>query len=317
MSHFYNDCLELNMKSIFRLIIIVLLFGCNNQSETEIITPTELEFDGVISFDGVDRTYFVHLPENYTTSEKYPLVFAMHGGGMLGYEGVEAQSELSILSDLENFIVVYPEGINTFGFRTWNAGDCCPSATLLDTNDVGFINALLEKLLLQLSVNPKRVYAAGFSNGGQLAYKLANTYPDKFAAVASVAGVLQDFPYNPSRNVPVIHFHSYLDETAPYNGGLSNAPNINNDFPSVEETLCIIANQYNCNTIKETIFSNPDTYDYFRYSDCASAALIELYVSRDGGHSWPGGQSLPNVPMTNHFNASALMLQFFNNYQLD
>jgi polyhydroxybutyrate depolymerase len=305
------------MKNALSLLVIFWLLACNNTDESIPNGPTvDLEYYDAMLFDGLERTFFVHLPENYNTAMTYPIVFAMHGGGRLGYEGIEGQSQLSDLSDSENFIVVYPEGIKTLGFRTWNAGDCCPSATLLNTNDVGFIAALLDKLKLELSINSKKVYATGFSNGGQLAYKLANTYPNKFAAVSAVAGVLQDFPFNPSRKVPIIHFHSYLDTTAPYNGGFSDAPNINFEFPSVESTMDLIAANYNCDIIKQTIFSNLNTYDFFRYSDCDNAAQIELYVSRDGGHTWPGGQAFQTMPITNHFNASSLMWAFFNNYEL-
>ena len=240
----------------------------------------------------------------------------MHGGGALRYRGIERQSELSELSDSENFIVVYPEGLEQIGFRTWNAGGCCPSASTLGTDNVGFINDLLEKLKLELSVNSKKVYATGFSNGGQLAYKLANRFPNKFAAVSAVAGVLQDFPFNPERKVPIIHFHSYQDSTAPYNGGFSDVAFINFEFPSVDSTLLLIANSYNCSLVKQTIFSDLDTYDFFRYSDCNSNVQIELYVSQNGGHTWPGGQAFLNMEVTNHFNASSLMVEFFQNYKL-
>lgn len=292
------------------------LLSCNKQDDNQNNQTIELEYYDSIISDGLERTYFVHLPASYNPSNSYPLIFAMHGGGLLGYEGIEGQSQLSELSDSENFIVVYPEGLKTLGFRTWNAGDCCPSATILETDDVGFINALLDKLNLELSINIKKVYATGFSNGGQLAYKLANRYPNKFAAVSSVAGVLQDFPFNPARKVPIIHFHSYLDSTAPYNGGFSDAPNIDLEFPSVDSTLLLIANNYNCGVIKQTLFSDPNTYDFFNYSDCDSGVEIELYVSQDGGHSWPGGQAFPNTPISNHFSASALMWEFFKNYEL-
>lgn len=305
------------MNKIIYLLTICMLAACTKNDDVTNSNPNiELAYYDSMVFDGVERTYFVHLPQNYNASVSYPLIFAMHGGGSLGYQGVEAQSKLSDLSDAENFIVVYPEGLEQLGFRTWNAGDCCPSASLLGTNDVGFINALLEKLKLELSVNQKKVYATGFSNGGQLAYKLANRYPNKFAAVSAVAGVLQDFPFNPVRKVPLIHFHSYQDSTAPYFGGFSDAPLITFEFPSVESTLSLVANNYNCNVIKETIFSDSNTYDFFRYSDCDNNVQIQLYVSQDGGHTWPGGQAFANMPITNYFNASSLMWGFFQNYEL-
>ena len=305
------------MKKLFFLLAIITLIACNKKNENAIDNQNiELEYYDSMVFDGLERTYFVHLPQNYNDAITYPLIFAIHGGGTLGYQGIEGQSQLSELSDLENFIVVYPEGLEQLGFRTWNAGDCCPSASTLGTNDIGFIVALLDKLKLELSINDRKVYATGFSNGGQLAYKLANRYPDKFAAISAVAGVLQDFPFDPARKVPIIHFHSYQDSTAPYSGGFSDAQFINLEFPSVDSTLLLIANNYNCGLIKQTIFSNPNTYDFFRYSDCNNNVQIELYVSQDGGHTWPGGQAFANRPITNHFNASNLMWEFFQNYEL-
>jgi polyhydroxybutyrate depolymerase len=306
-----------NMKKSFYLLLIIFFIACNKEDENPTNDPViELEYSDSMISDGEERTYYVHLPKSYEACNSYPLVFAMHGGGIFGYEGIEGQSELSELSDTENFIVVYPEGIRKLGFRTWNAGDCCPSATTDNRDDIGFISELLEKLKSELSIDSKRVYAAGFSNGGQLAYKLANRFPNKFAAVSAVAGVLQDFPFDPSRKVPIIHFHSYPDSTAPFYGGFSDAPFIDFEFPSVDSTLLLIANNYNCGLIKDTVFSDPSTYDYFQYSDCDNNVQIELYVSHDGGHTWPGGQAFENTEITNHFNASSLMWDFFKNYEL-
>jgi polyhydroxybutyrate depolymerase len=305
------------MNKVLGIVLVFILLACNKEDESTIDNQNiELEYYDSMIFDGAERTFFVHLPQGYNNAIPYPLVIAMHGGGALGYEGVEGQSQLSELSDLENFIVVYPEGLKYLGFRTWNAGDCCPSASLLETNDVGFIISLLEKLKLELSINDRKVYATGFSNGGQLAYKLANRYPNKFAAVSAVAGVLQDFPFNPARKVPIIHFHSYQDSTAPYNGGFSDAPFINFEFPSVDSTLLLIANNYSCGLIKQTVFSDPFSYDFYRYSDCDDNVQIELYVSQDGGHSWPGGQAFANMQVSDHFDASSLMWEFFENYEL-
>ncbi|MHA7128140.1 CE1 family esterase [Algoriphagus namhaensis] len=307
----------MNTKRTSFLLLFVLSAACSNGDSPSPLPPTlEEAFYASMEFGGAERTYFVDLPADYSPAEAYPVIFLMHGGGRLGYEGVREQSQLAELGDREGFIIVYPEGIRTFGFRTFNAGNCCPSATTLGTDDVGFVKALLAKLQNELSIDSRRVYAAGFSNGGQLAYRLAHDASETFAAVAAVAGVLQQFPFEPSRSVPIIHFHSYLDTTAPYVGGFSDAPNIDLEFPSVDETLELIARRYGCASQKEVVFSDPDRYDHFRYSACEENAQIELYVSRDGGHSWPGGQAFAGVPKSDQFDASALMWQFFQKYRL-
>jgi polyhydroxybutyrate depolymerase len=314
------------MNRIASIFFVFFFLSCNDSNDTpteqkedsgpRYEMPESLEYYDSMDHDGNLRTFYVHLPEGYEPNQAYPMILAMHGGGRLGYEGIEGQSGLSDLSNEKDFIVVYPEGIKTLGFRTWNAGDCCPSATLLQTDDVGFILALVEELKSDLHINTKRIYAAGFSNGAQLAYKLANQHPNSFAAISAVAGVLQDFPFKPERKVPIIHFHSYQDSTAPYFGGLSDAPNIRNIFPSVDSTLSHIASNYSCQNIKEIIFSDSSTHDFFRYSDCLGDALIEQYVTWDGGHTWPGGQAFPGMPISKHINASRLMWDFFERYEI-
>lgn len=114
------------MINIRYILAFITLVACNKQDDNPINTKIDLEYYDSIDHEGLERTYFVHLPASYNTSISYPLIFAMHGGGLLGYKGIEGQSQLSQLSDSENFIVVYPEGLKTLGFRTWNAGDCCP-----------------------------------------------------------------------------------------------------------------------------------------------------------------------------------------------
>lgn len=104
------------MKNLYLLLVLFCCLNCDN-SDNKNEPRIDLEFYDSLIFDGAERTYFVHLPVNYNDTKKYPLIFAMHGGGVLGYEGVMGQSELSELSDDENFIVVYPEGIRTLGLE--------------------------------------------------------------------------------------------------------------------------------------------------------------------------------------------------------
>ena len=47
---------------------------------------------------------------------------------------------------------------------------------------------ILVTLKSELAVNDSRVYAAGVSNGGMLAYRLACEDSEDFAAIASLAG---------------------------------------------------------------------------------------------------------------------------------
>lgn len=262
---------------------------------------------------GYWRTFLTHLPTGYGASNQVPLVLAFHGGGPIGYQSIQYQSRLTAKSDSVGFILVYPEGVKIAGNRTWNAGDCCAPSTTLNVDDVAFTNALLDHLIAIYAVDTTRVYATGFSNGALLCYRLANQLTNRFAAIAPVAGNLMYYPWNPSRAIPIISFHSYQDQNVKYFGGVT-VGSTGTYFPPQDSVLQLIGANYTCSVLKDTLYQNTSQYDHFKYSNCACNAIIEQYVSYDGEHSWPGGLASPGVMVSNQFSATFLMWEFFQNY---
>lgn len=254
-----------------------------------------------------------HLPTGYNTSVKYPLVLAFHGGSPLGYQSIQYQSRLTPKADSAGFIVVYPEGVKALGNRTWNAGGCCAPSTTLNIDDVGFVNNLLNSLFASKSIDTMRVYATGFSNGALLCYRLANQLTYRFAAIAPVAGDLMYYPWNPSRSIPIISFHSYKDQNVKYYGGITIGAT-GTYFPPQDSIFTLINANYSCGIVKDTLFHDVNKYDYFKYSKCKCDAEIERYVSYDGEHSWPGGLSTGGVSVSNQFSSTYLMWEFFKKY---
>jgi polyhydroxybutyrate depolymerase len=59
-------------------------------------------------------------------------------------------------------------------------------------DDLGFLKALVARLVRDWNADPGRVYAAGWSNGGSMVHRLAAEAPDVFAAVTSVSGPLRN-----------------------------------------------------------------------------------------------------------------------------
>ena len=266
-----------------------------------------------IPFGGRWRTFMTHLPQGYSNQKKYPLVLAFHGGSPLGYQSIQYQSRLSDKADSSGFIVVYPEGVKIAGNRTWNAGGCCAPATTLNIDDVGFVSSLLNNLFRTRSIDTTKVYATGFSNGALLSYKLANQLTKRFAAIAIVEGDFVSYPWQPSRAIPIISFHSYLDQNVKYYGGVTIG-NTGTYFPPQDSMFNIISSNYECSVRKQTLFHDSNKYDHFKYSSCACSAVIEQFVSYDGEHSWPGGLSLSGVAVSNQFSATYLMWEFFKQY---
>lgn len=277
--------------------------------------PLTAQYDSIF-VDGMYRTYQLHLPTDYDGSTELPLVVAMHGGFGSGPQ-LETQSQLSVKADESDFIVVYPEGVpSPLNIRTWNAGGCCGYSMNNDIDDVGFISDLIDSLTNELAIDTDRIYATGMSNGAFMSYRLACEIPERIAAIAPVAGTMNVDQCEPSRAVPIIHFHSFQDSNVPYLGGIGDgvSSHYNPPIDSVQNAWAI---KNNCNIINDTLYSGSD-YTHIRWSDCACLYEQQFYITTDGGHSWPGGMQSPiGDPPSAFINADDLMWDFFQQFSLE
>jgi polyhydroxybutyrate depolymerase len=87
-----------------------------------------------IDVDGVKRTYKLAVPDLYTGSDSVPMVIGLHYLGSNGSQ-FESSTDFSVLGARENFISVYPNGLN----GAWNGGGCCNPAVEDNVDDVGFV----------------------------------------------------------------------------------------------------------------------------------------------------------------------------------
>ncbi|WP_238846446.1 alpha/beta hydrolase family esterase [Nocardia terpenica] len=119
-------------------------------------------------------------------------------------------------------VVVYPDGVD----REWNSARRAVmfSRRVKSVDDVGFLRALSERLVAEWALDPRRVFAVGFSLGGQMAIRMVCDAPDVFAGVALISATLPA-PGNrvcsdrPPIPVPVLAFHGTADSLAPWAGG--------------------------------------------------------------------------------------------------
>ncbi len=175
---------------------------------------------------GTQRRYLLHVPPSYVPGSPAPLIIAMHGGGGNAENAVETFN-LNPVADQHGFLVAYPEGTGSMVVYgkvsgSWNAGGCCGEAALRRTDDVGFIGSMLDHIESNFSINPKRVFATGFSNGSMMSYRLAAEMSDRIAAIAPFSGQPMILSWNMVRPVATLHIHGIDDPCALYNG--SNPP---------------------------------------------------------------------------------------------
>jgi polyhydroxybutyrate depolymerase len=260
------------------------------------------------------RYYLQHFPPTYNTATPSALVLALHGGLGSGPQ-LETQSGLSAKADQENFVVVYPEGVvGNFGIRTWNAGGCCGYAMNNNVDDVGFIDKLLDTLINNFSIDTTRIFVTGMSNGGFMSYRLACELSHRIAAIAPVAAsmIFNCLPANP---VSIIHFHSYLDDNIPFDGGIGNGLSIHYN-PPLDSVFGVWANFNSCSIMADTVYDGAD-FDKVTWTGCNCNSAIEYYITHDGGHSWPGGNSTAiGDPVSQYLSANDLMWDFFQQHPL-
>lgn len=165
--------------------------------------PTTPGFYSDISFvhGGVARKYFLKVPSGWNAAQTWPLVFLLPGHGQSITEFVSNQQEILGLADSQGWILVFAEATAGTESYLWFSSDN-PNATQPYIDDAAFLFALTDALKASgLRVNPNRVYASGFSNGGSMVHYLAGKPNHPFAAFAIIESGTASFshyrePYN-------------------------------------------------------------------------------------------------------------------------
>ena len=223
------------------------------------------------------RAYTIHVPAGYSGSTPVPLVLDFHPLG-LGTDWEQANSGYKALSDQEGFIVVWPQGLE----NSWDIGPCCTSSPI---DDFGFARAIVRQLSIEACIDPRRVYAAGVSMGGAMAYYLACNEAEVFAAIAPSSMDLfadSELTCQPSRAVTEISFRGTADTVVPYAGGPSSPPgepDVTNDLLGAAGTFQKWASLDECTGSP----SAEDANGCSTYSTCQDGAQVTLCTTQGGG----------------------------------
>lgn len=152
--------------------------------------------------DGVKRTALVRVPTD--TKAPVAVVFCWHGHG-----GNSAQSVRGWAFDKADptSILIYPQGLPTVSPLVDKEGRHSGWQSAVGAEgdrDIKFFDTVLADLKKERSVDERRIYSMGHSNGAAFSYVLWQARPDVLAAIGSVAGSLtvkaRDLP-----PMPVIH----------------------------------------------------------------------------------------------------------------
>jgi polyhydroxybutyrate depolymerase len=336
------------------LLALALLVACSNAVSTDVGTGTPVdkpvatasraETDGAselvtlipgehrLTVEGQERRYLVHVPAAFAPETPPLAVLVLHGGG--GSAEQMTRAGLEAFGDRDGFAVIYPEGIPqplAPQNHNWNAGNCngvigisCGGPAFeRGIDDVAYFRALLAELRTS---GIRRVFVAGISNGGMMAYRVGCALADEIDGIAVIAGALAlpsaegdgVVQCQPSRPLDVLIIHATNDENLPYGGGSGRCSAPGRSYPSVDYAVGEWRRFNGCAAAETEVYRS-GIVACVEWS-CEAGTAVRLCRidpppgSEIGGHSWPGSDrgcnsGCPCTP-TQDLDASAMIADF-------
>jgi len=216
-----------------------------------------------IDINGQSRDFLLHTPTNWTVDEQLPLIIMFHGDFGSAPE-LEKVSGMSDIADEQRFFVAYPAAVQV----AFEVGIGSPV--------IEFTNQLITYVSNLYNIDQNRIYAAGFSTGGEIVHDLVCELGDCLAGIASVSGIINQYCNETSNKVNIIVIHGTSDLVVPYNG---------------EEDINYYNQLYNCNDDLTEIDISADlpcsgTVIQKTYSICDDNLRVRLLRVVGGRHEW-------------------------------
>jgi polyhydroxybutyrate depolymerase len=238
-----------------------------------------------ITVGALSREYILHVPSAYKGTAAVPLILDFHPIGGSDTQWITGSPYPGTV-DKEGVIVVYPNGEPSPNLgNAWNVQGCCVSKINgAEVDDVAFARAMVTEVEKVACIDPKRVYAVGFSMGGGMSNYLACHAADVFAAVGPASFDLTQqnvTDCKPSRPITVVEWRGKNDNVVPYAGGHSAlVTGMAIDFLGAEGTFKKWAELDGCTGSPAAADSN----NCQTYSQCSAGVQVTLCTNANGGH---------------------------------
>lgn len=244
-----------------------------------------------INIHGITRTYHLYNPSQTVNT---PIVFLFHGNGGSA-DGIAGLTKVKApylpwfdIAKKEGLILVIPDGmIGSKNSKGWN--DCRNDAPRITaTDDVGFINILLDTLQKTLRYNDRKVFMVGTSNGGHFVMRLAQEIPHRITAFASIVAAGPANSKCTTSTIPIsaLFMNGTADPLVPYAGGITE----NGSVISTDSSIAYWVKRNGTQTIPTiTYFPSNGSSNVisYHYQNGIHDTEVMLYKIEDGGHIEP------------------------------
>lgn len=282
------------ITTVITLFCTLFLLSCSAYIKD--VTPGEDADSYVCTYKGTKRRFILCLPENYIP-DSVPLIIMLHGYGSSAYF-FKNQTEFHTDANAANYAVVYVTGIprqdmpgssNGYNYSNDKYGK----------QDLSFLSDLAEYLQKKYSLNRKKLFAVGFSNGGFMCNNIAVKKNNTFTAVASVAGMMPKNVWDVRRKKSRISFlqiNGTKDDVVPMRRNGSNKYNPN---PAMEDVIEYFAASNNVQNelTTEKLSDSSEMSDY--------GNKVRWILTDEGRHGWPS-------PGFCGYNVNKAILDFFS-----
>jgi polyhydroxybutyrate depolymerase len=268
---------------------------------------------------GSVRRYVVIRPRGIDPAT-VPTIIDLHGSGSWPEDHVAVTAARGFAA--VGAVVVVPQaGIPFRLLPEWSAGWAwnVPGSPLLgesvardEPDDMGFIEALITRLIEQHSVDLRRIHMRGFSGGARLASHLMAAMTNRLASVCCVSGV-RFVETSSGQLPPLLAIHGGLDALNPYEGG--SGPRWSESVESVVYQWAVASG---CGPTPQ-YRTVSDLVREVRYIDTLGFAAVRLIAVADAAHSWPGTLHRDHIGQfaaPGSFNASQAHWEFVHEVDL-
>ena len=262
-----------------------------------------------VNVGDADRTYTVVGDQD--ASHRRALVLMFHGSKQDGevHRQFTGRS-FDALAGSGAAVVAYLDGYK----GNWNDArrESYFPARLDDVDDVGFVRAVVSEIEGSHHIDPDRVFAVGYSNGGQMVMRLVHELPGLLAGAAVLSATMpapESFvapTAAEARPLPVLLVHGTRDPIAPYDGGtmrwwarrLFKVGGASLSMPATAEYFArrngITTTPSSSRLPRGAGASGTTWVEQTDYRD-AGKPMVRLLTLHDAGHTIPGPRKAPFV----------------------
>lgn len=261
---------------------------------------------------GSQRSYRLFVPPG-AGAQPMPLVVMLHGCTQTA-EDFAAGTAMNEMAREQGFFVLYPEqSAKANPQRCWNWFK--HNHQKRGRGEPALLASMIQEVIAQHGIDPKRVYVAGLSAGGAMAAILGEAYPELFAAVGVhsglAAGSAADLPgalaamkgsasktrSTSSSRMPTIVFHGDADATVhPDNAEAVIAACAGAGLVAEEKTVSDRGRRRATRRV---------------YRSAEGQVVAEHWVVHGAAHAWSGGRACGSYTDARGPDATAEMLRFF------